>query len=102
MRKSRRLREFEFHAAPVATTGASALWQRRESPLPSGKRSHAALFIAEPTGGDHPLRAVYASQGEAISANEEEIDDVTCAGISDRHMIAAAAESMRSSRKEAT
>lgn len=35
----------------------------------------AALSIAEPIGGDHALRAVYESDGEAVTASEQEIAD---------------------------
>jgi threonine synthase len=37
----------------------------------------AALSIAEPIGGDHALRAVYESDGDAMAATEQEIANAT-------------------------
>ena len=38
-------------------------------------QSTTALSIAEPIAGDHALRAVYESEGEAVTASEQEIAD---------------------------
>jgi threonine synthase len=45
----------------------------RVSEVSAGPTS--ALSIAEPIGGDHALRAVYESNGEALACSEQGIDD---------------------------
>jgi len=54
----------------VEAFGALSNRVRRVVPQPT-----AALSIAEPIAGDHALRAVYESAGEAVTASEQEIAD---------------------------